>query len=284
MSGGGEPRFVWAGEEQFSAVRDLWHEGFPEDTDEDVTAFWRAMSGTARCLLCMEGERAVSMAFLLPADAVAGEERLPLWYVYAAATCRDRRGQGLFGRLLNEAAARAAQNGVEALFLRPAEPSLFAYYARQGFQPLLRAAAIEWKVDKLYSENADEELQEIDTAYAAVRRDWLKRLGGRFVDWSPAAMELAVQMAKNSGGGAVFGPRGTALCEREGDRLLVRELLCAPADRCTLAARVARYFPCQSIVVNAPAEEGEGEVFGMLRPCGADNRFARPLYMGFTLE
>lgn len=284
MSGGGDVRFLWADEAHFPAVRELWRQGFPTDTDEEIAAFWRAMSGVAQCLLCMQGDEAVSMAFLLPAHGCGGQRRVPLWYVYAAATRCDRRGEGLFARLLAEAAARAAKNGVAGLFLRPAEPSLFGYYARQGFQPQCYAVEMRWQANELYSKYPPEELKTVESGYAAIRGMWLKRLGGSFVDWSPAVAELALEMAKKVGGGAVFGSCGAALCERDGDCLLVRELLCAPADRERLVVQAARRFPCQSILVNTPSKEGEGEVFGMLLPCVDEAIFNGPLYMGFALE
>lgn len=276
--------YTIAGEAQFPQVRELWRQGFPADSEEDVAAFWRLTSGVGRCLLCWEGEQAVSMAFLLPAVGRVGTRRLPLWYVYAAVTHRDHRGRGLFRQLLQEAAAQAAHEGVAGLFLRPAEPSLFAYYEKNGFSRLLLAEEIEWKVEELYMFGGADDLLDAGGEYAERRREWLVCGGVSHVEWPQAVIDYAVQMAEMSGGGAVFCSFGAALCERDGDRLLVRELLCRPEERRRLAAALARRFPCREVLVNTPPMTGEaGAAFGMLRPCWED-LLQETLYMGLALE
>lgn len=281
----GEMGIRWAGKGDFPAVQALWHEGFPADSDEDVAAFWQAVSGVGRCLLLTEGDAPISMAFLLPAFARTAQRRRSLWYVYAAATRRDRRGQGCFRRLLDEAAVRAVESGEEALFLRPAEPSLFNYYARCGFRPLCRAAEIEWQVNDLVSNFLPDELQLVESGYADRRQMWLDRLGVPYVQWPPAVADYAVRLAQETGGGAVCSPFGAALCERDGDRLLVRELLCVATDRRRMAAALARQFPCQAVAINAPPLGADkGTAFGMIRPCKTAEWDETPLYMGLTLE
>lgn len=264
-------------------VRTLWHEGFPADTVEEIDAFWHAVSGGGRCLLCEQAGAAMSMAFLLPAEACGGNSRVPLWYVYAAATRRDRRGEGFFRRLLDEAAARAAAENVAALFLRPGEASLFGYYARCGFKPTIRAKIFKCEANELYSDNPSIVLNHIENGYARVREKALRRLGSPYVSWADEVADLAVEMAQKARGGAVFGDWGAALCERDDALLIVRELLCAPERRRDVLLALTREFPCQKIEANIPDLDGGGDIFGMLRPCG-DNAPSAPLYMGLTME
>ena len=115
--------FCVASKQDFSLICDVWREGFPEDTAEDVMLFWQHLGQNATCLLGKKDEHPVSMAFLIPAN-IGGEE---WWYVYAAVTRKAERGNGYFAALLDAAAALALQKNVAGLFLRPAEESLFSY-------------------------------------------------------------------------------------------------------------------------------------------------------------
>lgn len=279
----GEIRFRLATAEDLPVVRTLWQEGFPEDTAEAVDAFWRAVFGVGHCLLCEQAGTAVSMAFLLPAEAHVAKKRIPIWYVYAATTRRSRRGEGFFRRLLDEEAARAAAHDVAALFLRPGEPSLFAYYARCGFRPVVRADIFECEANELYTNAPPLVLKNVERGYAPIRNAALERLKIPYVAWPGAVADLAVEMARKAHGGAVFGDWGAALYELDGDTLLVRELLCAPERREQVLFSVARCMACQKIAANTPALDGGGDIFGMLRPCTASAPGA-PLYMGLTLE
>lgn len=279
----GEIRFRLATAEDLPVVRTLWQEGFPEDTAEAVDAFWRAVYGIGRCLFCEQAGTAVSMVFLLPAEAHVAEKRIPIWYVYAATTRRSRRGEGFFRRLLNEAAARAVAENVAALFLRPGEPSLFAYYARCGFLPVVQATVFECEVDKLYTNAPTLLLKNVERGYAHIRNAALERLKIPHVVWPDDVADLAVEMAKKAHGNAVFGDWGAALYERDGDTLLVRELLCAPERRKQVLFSMASCIPCHTVVANCPALGGRGDIFGMLRPCAASAPSV-PLYMGLTLE
>lgn len=270
---------------QFLQVQALWQHGFPADSPEDIAAFWKmAHAAGGQCLLYSENGQAVSMAFLLPAVGRESGREWPLWYVYAAVTHPDYRGRGLFGHLLDEAAARAAQNGVAGLFLRPAEPSLFAYYGKQGFTEVLSANEIARQANDLYTSDEFDDLQDAGETYIERRKAWFKAADVPHVQWPDELLRYAVEMAEESGGGAVYGTFGAALCERDGDRLLVRECLCAPNDQKRLAAALARRFTCQEILLNAPSFDGENAAaFGLLRPCLT--KFpSHSLYMGLALE
>ena len=267
---------------RFEDVWSLWQTGFPEDSEEDARAFWEAVGKDAKCLFLYEGERPVSMAFLIPATLWDGEKEWPVWYVYAAVTHPDFRGRGYFARLLDEAADLAAQNGVASLFLRPAEESLFGYYARCGFTSCFETAVFERQGEELYTKTV---WQPVTTGYAALRNGWLTRMGVPFVKWTDPVADFAVEMAKEAGGGALFCDRGLVLYHREDDDIVVQELLCDPADREMLCASMAREMPCHKLHIRAPKKAGEtGEQFGMYRPCGGEQPKGNGWYMGLTLE
>ena len=80
---------------RFEDIWALWQTGFPEDSEEYARAFWEAVGKDARCLFLHEGERPVSMAFLIPATLWDGERDWPIWYVYAAVTTRTFAAGGI---------------------------------------------------------------------------------------------------------------------------------------------------------------------------------------------
>ncbi|HIW73875.1 MAG TPA: GNAT family N-acetyltransferase [Firmicutes bacterium] len=151
---------AYAAERDRPAVKEIWLSCFPGDTAETVDLFLGRLFRPGWCLVGREGNRAVTMAFLLPAELVMGENRedredrenkegqesrgsresresrmLPLRYVFAAATLPSFRGAGRFGSLLRRAHVLAKGEGAAALFLRPAEPGLAVYYERFGYWP-----------------------------------------------------------------------------------------------------------------------------------------------------
>ena len=108
--------------------RKLYREAF---ADPDTAFEDRLFSSCRRYLRTVEeGGEVVSMLFALPCKVrqKSGEET-PAFYVYAAATQRQKRGQGWMGRLLEE----VKKEGVP-LFLVPASEALIGFYKRAGFR------------------------------------------------------------------------------------------------------------------------------------------------------
>ena len=129
----------YVGRQDRPALKEIWLASFPEDGPETADVFLDALLKPGWCLAGRLDGRAVTMAFLLPAELVAGKSALPLRYVFAAATLPPYRGKGCFGALLRRARELSAAQGVDALFLRPAEPGLAAYYERFGYRPYFSA-------------------------------------------------------------------------------------------------------------------------------------------------
>lgn len=109
-----------------SSAYDLYRQTFGEDKAFDTLLFDNFFEN---CRYIVENEQVVSMLFELPVTLIKEGERLPLCYVYAAATHPDYRGRGLASRLVEEACARHPR-----VILRPAEEGLQAFYGRLGFK------------------------------------------------------------------------------------------------------------------------------------------------------
>jgi len=117
----------------YPQVLQIWQTCFG-DEESYVQFFWENCFPQCRGLVWEEDGRAVSMLFLLPGTLAFKKTRpLAAEYVYAVATLPEHRGKGFAGKLTRYAAELALDEGKAALCLRPANESLCAYYAKQGF-------------------------------------------------------------------------------------------------------------------------------------------------------
>ncbi len=58
-------------------------------------------------------------------------------YLYAAATLPEYRKAGMMSRLINEAERYIEENNIDFIALVPAEDSLYGYYSKFGFEPMM---------------------------------------------------------------------------------------------------------------------------------------------------
>ena len=246
-------------------LKKLWRLSFPEDTEEGVAFFFQRVFQPLNCVVFRQEGRPVSMAFLLPAVLHTPEGPTALHYLYAAATRPDRRGRGLFARVLCETFRVGRERGVEASCLLPAEQGLAAYYARFGYRPFFRTV-IEVKEGKKRGSGL---FFSTDAGEYALRRN--RSLSHRewWVEWPPHLLAYAVDAAVKNGGGVWLSSEGVALCEPgdSGSPLLVREFLCHPAER-EEQLRLFSDAAGEALRLRSPVPQGveKAEDFGMLCP------------------
>lgn len=116
------------------ALTALWQQVFG-DSAETVAGFYRAFPSCRATAAENEAGELVSMVHVLPQTLTAGDQTIPAAYLYAVATRPDYRGQGLAGALLRFTEALLERLDYRCAVLVPAEPSLFGYYARLGYEP-----------------------------------------------------------------------------------------------------------------------------------------------------
>ncbi len=112
-------------------LRALWKEAFG-DTDAFLDLFF----GTAYdplCCRCTVSQGRVTAA-LYWLDFYLGEQRFA--YIYAVATARDCRGQGLCAALMADTAVHLAGNGYHGALLVPQDEGLRAMYGRMGYRDM----------------------------------------------------------------------------------------------------------------------------------------------------
>ena len=105
----------------------LWHEAFGDSRDT-VTKFLTTVPN--RPFFAVEDGQLLSMLFAVP-QAVGCHKAA---YLYAVATVKRARGQGLAAQLLRYAEEALKQDGFAACLLSPAKPELAAWYMRQDYE------------------------------------------------------------------------------------------------------------------------------------------------------
>ena len=180
-------------------------------------------------------------------------------YVYALATRPEARGWGYAGQLLNYACEVLRNRRADCILTVPAQPSLFAFFAKHGFASAFYQRRVEARpVPAPAAPLAGEE-------YDALREKLLA--GAAHVSQGPGQMEFQRQLCPAPGSGLyrlelAHGP-GCAAVERWPGRPVVKELLCHPLDEAQGAAAAAALCaaPAQVRLPGGP----EDTPFGAIR-------------------
>lgn len=107
----------------------LWQQAFG-DSPEFIAGFFRTGYHPDRCrCLSVDGKLAAVLYWF---DCRWQDRKVA--YIYAVATDRDFRGQGLCRRLMTETHQHLRQLGYDGAALVPGEPGLFAMYEKLGYR------------------------------------------------------------------------------------------------------------------------------------------------------
>ena len=135
-----------AGREDLPQLTALWGVCFG-DSEEEIGAFWKLLSGKARVFCAREGKSVVSMACALPVQLVDAQgESHPAAYLYAVGTAPAYRRRGLSAQVLSFAEDDLRKSGAEYALLVPSSPSLFEFYQKLGYRTAFYRAREEISV------------------------------------------------------------------------------------------------------------------------------------------
>jgi len=121
--------FESPGMDRISQLRELWKEAFG-DTDAFLDGFFETGFSPRRCRCIVEGGRVVSALYWF--EGTLGSCRYA--YLYAVATAKVKRGQGLFSALLEDVKQVLTAEGYDGILLLPETESLARMYEKLGFR------------------------------------------------------------------------------------------------------------------------------------------------------
>lgn len=244
---------------QIPELRSLWQEAFG-DTEEFLDNFERTAFCTKRCRCGMiDGKMAVALYWF---DCQYTEQKVA--YVYAVATAKKYRGQGLCHQLMKNTHEYLKLLGYEAVILVPGSKELFQFYAGMGYQ-------VFSYMQELYCEagNGQIKLYEIDKiTYARLRRQFLPE--GGVIQENENLDFLETQAKVYKGTGFLL-----AAC-REQNSLLGVELL---GD----SSRASDIVQALGFAEGTFRTPGDGRPFAMYYPLG-NGKLVAPGYFGLAFD
>ena len=189
-------------------LRSLWQEAFA-DTDAYLDAFFETAFAPTRCLTLWKQGRLAAALYWLRCRC----REQPCAYLYAVATAKEFRGQGLCHALMEHTHALLRSQGYAMAVLVPGDSSLFALYASMGY------ACFGGMDESLHSAAAAAtELRQISAEeYARLRRRLLPE--GGIVQEAETLALLQTQARFYAGENALV------CAQRQQDTLFVPELL-----------------------------------------------------------
>ena len=117
-----------------SQLVDLWMTVFGDS--EDYIKLIAPYLELFDCYAIKEDGKIVSAFYLLPSEIKIGSRIYAGRYLYAAATYEEYRKNGYMSSLINEA-IEDKENQLDFISLVPANNSLYSYYGRFGFEPIM---------------------------------------------------------------------------------------------------------------------------------------------------
>ncbi|MBQ9767110.1 MAG: GNAT family N-acetyltransferase [Lachnospiraceae bacterium] len=229
---------------QLPALRNLWQEAFG-DTEEFLNTFFATAFSADRCRIATENGTVAAMLYWF--DCLF-EDR-PVAYVYAVATAKAFRGQGLCHKLLADTHRHLEARGYAGTVLVPGSESLFRFYKAMGYEAF--GGLRELSCDRAETSVS---LTEIDkTEYAALRRKLLPK--GGILQEKENLDFLETQATFYKGSDFLLAAR------TEGDTLYGIELL----GNKTAAAGIVCALGCKKGQFRTPGTEKD-RPFAMYRP------------------
>lgn len=248
----------------------LWQEAFLED-EADARFYFENRHQDQNMLLYEENGLVTGMLSMLPLTLVAGNNRMPVRYVFAVATRISHRGQGISTRLLQKAHEFMTAEGCAASVLVPAEPSLFAYYEKREYAPRFYLDQVDVKATDIADIALSGQITPCSTLEYKQQRDAFFADGYLFAQWDETALGYIKHGNEHAGGGMVklrFGDETAyAVIEQRGDHVRVSEYIGEKAHYQKALALIHQQFKADRYRMLLPATEpflGNTRHFGMI--------------------
>lgn len=255
-------------------IKALWQEAFG-DSDEDTEFYFERRHRHENMLVLLEGDEVAAMLTMLPINLKAGKEGLKARYIFAVATKKSHRGQGLSTKLLEAAHEFIRSEGGAAGVLVPAEGSLFDFYEKRGYQTA-------FYIDEAVIPAAQlPKISTLDSVFDCSASEYLSSrenlLGDNrmYVKWDLEALTY-IKDSLGMGGGRMLKltidkKPALAVCAPVNDGVMVTELLCEKSHITRALAQIHNLIRAERYTVRTPQGvlgEGEKKSFGMIHRLG----------------
>ena len=130
-------------EKDFPSLLNLWKEAFG-DSDEFINTFKETAFSTKRSRVIKKDDEVLAALYWFDCT-VYGR---PIAYIYAVATLKAYRGQGLCKRLMIDTHTHLKNSGYEGAILVPGSKELFEFYKNLGYKTCTYIKTVECLPEK----------------------------------------------------------------------------------------------------------------------------------------
>lgn len=156
------------GQSDIPALRNLWKEAFG-DTDEFLDVFFSVAFSCDRAMCVTSDGEMMGALYWFNCEHCGN----PVAYVYAVATAKAKRGQGICHKLMEHTHNHLKCLGYKGVILVPGSRELFEFYKGMGYETCSFIKTFNCKAGE-----TPVSIQPIDkTEYAQLRREYLPRGG-----------------------------------------------------------------------------------------------------------
>lgn len=255
----------------------LWHTVFGDET-EYIKLFFSSVYQKSKTFASFDGEKIVSVFYLLDCKLKFNKKKYNGYYLYAAATDPNYRNKGLMSALINEGKDYCRKNSIDFISLVPGESWLYSYYNRFGFKTAMYKYIC--KSDKTRFNQIDAAV--IDAAqYTKLRNECLENA---FI-WQNDEMNYVLKCFDFYG----IKPYRTAdCCFLAGEKdYNVKELICQRDKLSSALSQVSAFFGGEAFEYQTVFPQGEKFPFGMICPINSEldrNWSVDDIYMNLALD
>lgn len=230
----------------------IWRMAF-SDSDEYIQKFFKEMYKDGYALVSREEGVAVSCAYLLESQFVIKGKPYSAYYFYAAATHPNYRGRGHMAAIINEAEKLATERGIDFIILVPAEPELYRYYSKFGFETKFYKRVLSFSRDELSARAIAPDLSHAFSLNIFETRQTALGLCD-FLNWSAHAMKYAMYVHDSESGSVAFVSDGYALYNMGKDTVYVKEM-CTLSDPGELFTMLLMEDEAKKFTINLPVDD-----------------------------
>ena len=256
-----------------SAMRTLWKRVFNE-RDAYLDAVFTLLPDIGGASVAVDEQGALlGAAYAMTGyELMSGNECPHIGYIYAVAVDEKARGRGIGAELTRHAAVICREREAEIVTTLPAETSLYAWYEKQiGTGHFLRR-----KKTVVPAHKTVDIMKMTATEYMLWRENLLR--GTPHIHLSYPMLETQRALCEAYDGALCASSDGIFAAYKDGDRLIVREILCSQGNPDDTAASAAAYFDCREAVFFTPTDLG-GDFY-----IASDSRFPAGTVWNLTLD
>ena len=181
---------------------------------------------------------------------MGGDEGPHLGYVYAVAVDESARGRGVGAALTRAAAEICREREADIVATLPAEEGLYAWYEKQ-----IGTSSLLYREKKTVPARKTLDIMKLTgTEYMLWRENMLR--GKAHIRLSTPMMEAQRALCEAYGGGLYASTDGIFAAYRDGETLILPEILCAQGRPADTAASAAAILGCPEALYYTPSSAG----------------------------